>query len=720
DTGQGGAICNAGTSSATITGSTFKSCHAPSDGSAIYNAGYLLLGSSTITENTCGSEDGGAVTHRGDSMSLTEGASYILGNKGNTGKARDICLDNTGSASHIFIAGALTGSQIGVYMPFTEAIKPTAGTPIAFTGDWSKFNSVKPGVVFKSNTSYGIAESGTSSVKEAAFAVSGGSMYNAFDYEFTFTKAASAPQKIYPGMAVSYEIDLSILRKEQSGPDTPLFLNPADRKLYTNHTGSNYSGLAEDSPVSIKAELWNGGTLANDNLSWTVGDGKITVTISGAASPGPYTIKLNLTFLGQPRPASFSMTCDKSAEAAACGIKALTASPAAALVVEGVDNTSAATYFDDLNQALRAAAVNVGIDLRNCSDLTKIKAAAFIGCAKLNAICLSDAIVEIEGDAFTGCAGGFTITYQGTKEQWGHVKRPAQNSAATNWHDGAKDKSASAGSVTCSDGSKCGFDYKVVPKPADFVAVAGATVSGQVTKSNVFKEGRTVTIGNLWVCDHEVTQGEYGIYCKYGASTPSANHGLGDKYPAYYVSWYDAIVYCNLRSMAEGLDPVYALSGETDPTKWSDIGGDGSGKYCGPSGNRWNDIAFDTAADGYRLPTEEEWEYIARNKNQDAYEYAGSDTIGDVAWYYDTSEVGGKHTTHEVKTTPQANGLGIYDMSGKVQEWCWNLFGAGNPRIQRGGDSGAQDYWCTVYCRSGASPWNRQDNYGFRVVRNAP
>ena len=227
---------------------------------------------------------------------------------------------------------------------------------------------------------------------------------------------------------------------------------------------------------------------------------------------------------------------------------------------------------------------------------------------------------------------------------------------------------------------------------------------------------------------YEVTQAEYEKYCSYGSSSPSSIYGDGDNYPTYYVSWYDALVYCNKRSMAEGLTPCYSRSFSTDPKVW--------GTVPTSSDSTWDAIECNWTANGYRLPTEAEWEYAARagDNTVDSLTYSGTsnvDELGEYAWYLDNSN----YKAHEVGTK-LPNAYGLYDMTGNVWEWCWNWHtesydtkseGGSDPtgasdgsyRVFRGGSWNLNSNWCDVSFRNQGLPSSPGAYTGFRVVRNA-
>ena len=273
--------------------------------------------------------------------------------------------------------------------------------------------------------------------------------------------------------------------------------------------------------------------------------------------------------------------------------------------------------------------------------------------------------------------------------------------------------------------------------PAGFVKVEGATIVGGDkfkvgSNTGVFVAGRTVTLSDFYMCDHEVTQAEYiGVM----RANPSKFDGYGwENLPVEQVSWFDALVYCNKKSLAEKLTPCYTINGKTNPSDWGTV----------PTSidATWNAAICNLNADGYRLPTEAEWEYAALGGKagvaaDDPTDYAGtndSTQLGTYAWCTDNSE----SKTHAVKTKTK-NGLGLFDMSGNVWEWCWDWYNddaksgdnsnpVTNPlggaslelrRVLRGGSWQYGDFICSVAYRNGNYPNGRDDNLGFRVVRSA-
>ncbi|MBA2896273.1 formylglycine-generating enzyme required for sulfatase activity [Nonomuraea soli] len=181
-----------------------------------------------------------------------------------------------------------------------------------------------------------------------------------------------------------------------------------------------------------------------------------------------------------------------------------------------------------------------------------------------------------------------------------------------------------------------------------------------------------------------VTQGDYADVT--GAQPSSAP---GADRPVETVSWHDAVRYCNARSERERLTPAYRLS---------------------PDGT---DCVWDAGSDGYRLPTEAEWEYACR---------AGSTgprygSLDEIAWYRANSgershPVGGK----------APNAWGLYDMLGNVWEWCWDVYDAevyGSYRVLRGGGWFDEPWSCRASVRRRSHPTLRLDDVGFRVARSA-
>ncbi|MGW7277641.1 formylglycine-generating enzyme family protein [Streptomyces sp. NPDC054844] len=190
-----------------------------------------------------------------------------------------------------------------------------------------------------------------------------------------------------------------------------------------------------------------------------------------------------------------------------------------------------------------------------------------------------------------------------------------------------------------------------------------------------------VEVASCRLAEFPVTRAEYA---RVTGQRPAARE---ERLPVADVSWTDAVGFCNSLSRHEGLRPAYRVT---------DDGG----------------VAWDASADGYRLPTEAEWEHACR-AGTEGPRYGALD---DIAWYRGNS----RERVHEVGGR-RPNAWGLYDMLGNVWEWCWDVYDAevyGTYRVLRGGGWFDEHWSCRASVRRRSHPAFRVDDVGFRVARS--
>ena len=433
------------------------------------------------------------------------------------------------------------------------------------------------------------------------------------------------------------------------------------------------------------------------------------VTISGITGPSPISVTGGEYKIGSGiwTSTAGTITNNQQLQVRVTSSNAYSTAVSATVTVGGVADTFTVTTKDDTVPDPFTFVDQTGANL---NAVTESAAVTITGITGPSPIAVTGGEYKIGAGTWTADAG--TVT----NNQQVYVRVTSSNASLT-----AVSATLTIGTV--SDTFMVTTKPDTTPAPAEFAQIAAGTNSGtdpdfgaySLTVSSAFYMGKYEVTKAKW--DEVRTWAE-----SHGYSDLPAGAGKAADHPVQSVNWYDVVKWCNARSEKEGRTPCYTVSGNVYRS------GDNSG------------VISNTAANGYRLPTDVEWEYAARGGlTSKRFPWGDTITHSEANYYsfedytqpYDISPTRGCHPTYntggEPFTSPvgsfAANGYGLYDMAGNVSEWCWDGYPANdiNLRVIRGSS------WWTGYAsgcragnRDGDTPDDRssdthRDCVGFRI-----